>query len=273
MPLYSRCCCTTETLPACTPRTHCRIAPPSRGPTVATQCRPILATEGHDHKAPIRTSFDQRFSRNAGLLRNLSSYYHKDAPGLHLVRTAQGLLHAGKGLVTLSPYHSDRQLLSPLALAALLTVLVCGSESSATLCGENAHMIFYAAPALRPRMLITVDEAGDLVPVSVRVGTAVDTVAQAGKPKAITGALLRELKPPLVFFYCVRCCACWHRCRHRRASRQAQGDHRCELKRPSVFCFVCVAVRAGTAVDTVVQAGKPTAVTVALTVCPYLFFP
>ena len=122
------------------------------------------------------------------MLRNLSSYYHKDAPGLHLVRVAQGLLHAGKGLVTLSPYHSDRQLLSPLSLASLLTLLFAGSETSATLCGPHASMLFYIAPALRPRMLMTLDEAGDMMPVSVRVGTAVDTVAQAGKPKAITGA-------------------------------------------------------------------------------------
>lgn len=49
-------------------------------------------------------------------------------------------------------------------------------------------MAFYVAPALRPRMLLTVDEDGSVVPVSVRVGAAVDTVAQAGKPKAITGA-------------------------------------------------------------------------------------
>ena len=49
-------------------------------------------------------------------------------------------------------------------------------------------MAFYVAPALRPRMLLTVDEIGSVVPVSVRVGAAVDTVAQAGKPKAITGA-------------------------------------------------------------------------------------
>jgi 26S proteasome regulatory subunit N1 len=122
------------------------------------------------------------------MLRNLSSYYQKDAPGLHLVRVAQGLLHLGKGLCTINPYHSDRQLLSAVSLASLLTVLYCGSETSTILCGSHAFMIFYLAPAIRPRMLMTVDEAGDILPVSVRVGTAVDTVAQAGKPKAITGA-------------------------------------------------------------------------------------
>ena len=66
---------------------------------------------------------------------------------------------------------------------------MCGFETSATLCGPHAYMLFYLAPALRPRVLMTLDEAGDLLPVSVRVGQAVDTVAQAGKPKAITGTL------------------------------------------------------------------------------------
>lgn len=126
----------------------------------------------------------------AGMLRNLSSYYYKDAAGLHLVRVAQGLLHMGKGLTTLSPYHSDRSLLSPRSLAALLTLLHCGTDPAATLCGKPAYMLYYICPAVRPRMLLTVDESGDVVPVSVRVGTAVDTVAQAGQPKSITGALL-----------------------------------------------------------------------------------
>ena len=128
----------------------------------------------------------------AGMLRNLSSYYYKDAPGLHLVRVAQGLLHMGKGLTTLSPYHSDRSLLSPRSLAGLLTLLHCGTDPVATLCGKPAFMLYYICPAVRPRMLLTVDEAGDVVPVSVRVGTAVDTVAQAGQPKSITGAASRR---------------------------------------------------------------------------------
>ncbi|CAN1230226.1 26S proteasome non-ATPase regulatory subunit 2 homolog A [Linum perenne] len=52
-------------------------------------------------------------ARIAGMLRNLSSYYYKDATLLFCVRLAQGLVHLGKGLLTLNPYHSDRFLLSP----------------------------------------------------------------------------------------------------------------------------------------------------------------
>ena len=83
-------------------------------------------------------------ARIAGMLRNLSSYYYKDANLLFCVifnlymwievrlfsmgicktlinfllpvfqvRIAQGLVHLGKGLLTLNPFHSDRFLLSP----------------------------------------------------------------------------------------------------------------------------------------------------------------
>lgn len=51
-------------------------------------------------------------ARLAGMLRNLSSYYYKEPVMLFLVRTAQGLVHMGKGLLSITPYHTDKQLLS-----------------------------------------------------------------------------------------------------------------------------------------------------------------
>ena len=64
---------------------------------------------------------------------------------------------------------------------------MCGFETSATLCGPHAYMLFYLAPALRPRVLMTLDEAW--------------------RPAAGVGA-------------------CGAGCRHRRAGGQAQGHHR-----------------------------------------------
>ena len=51
-------------------------------------------------------------ARLAGLLRGLSSYYYKEPAMLFLVRVAQGLVHLGKGLLGLSPHHTDGQLLN-----------------------------------------------------------------------------------------------------------------------------------------------------------------
>ncbi|KAF0763186.1 hypothetical protein AaE_003218 [Aphanomyces astaci] len=53
---------------------------------------------------------------------------------------------------------------------------------------DNSHYFLYCiVTAMQPRMLITVDEQGNPLPVSVRVGQAVEVVGQAGRPKSITG--------------------------------------------------------------------------------------
>lgn len=62
-------------------------------------------------------------SRIAGTLRGLATYFYKEPNHLFLVRIAQGLIYLGKGTLTLSPYHSDRYLLSSVAMTGLLTVM------------------------------------------------------------------------------------------------------------------------------------------------------
>ena len=51
-------------------------------------------------------------ARLAGMLRGLGSYFHKEPGMLFLVRVSQGLVHLGKGLLGLSPHHTDGQLLN-----------------------------------------------------------------------------------------------------------------------------------------------------------------
>jgi len=58
------------------------------------------------------------------MLRQLAQYHAKDSNALFMVRLAQGLTHMGKGTLTLQPYHSDRQLMNPVAVAGLLCTLV-----------------------------------------------------------------------------------------------------------------------------------------------------
>jgi hypothetical protein len=62
-------------------------------------------------------------SRIALLLRQLSAYYSKEANQLFIVRIAQGLLHLGKGTLTLNPFHAHNLLVSHTAVAGLLVVL------------------------------------------------------------------------------------------------------------------------------------------------------
>ncbi|KAK8964285.1 26S proteasome non-ATPase regulatory subunit 2 1A [Platanthera guangdongensis] len=126
-------------------------------------------------------------ARIAGMLRNLSSYYYKEAGHLFCVRIAQGLVHLGKGLLTLSPYHSDRFLLSPTALAGLVTVLHACLDMKTIILGKYHYLLYILSLAMHPRMLMTVDENLKPLSVTVRVGQAVDVVGQAGRPKTITG--------------------------------------------------------------------------------------
>ncbi|KVH88226.1 26S proteasome regulatory complex, non-ATPase subcomplex, Rpn1 subunit [Cynara cardunculus var. scolymus] len=126
-------------------------------------------------------------ARIAGMLRNLSSYYYKEASLLFCVRIAQGFVHMGKGLLTLAPYHSERFLLSPTALAGLVVLLHACLDMKAIILGKYHYVLYFVVLAMQPRMLLTVDENLKPLSVAVRVGQAVDVVGQAGRPKTITG--------------------------------------------------------------------------------------
>lgn len=126
-------------------------------------------------------------SRVAGLLRQLSEFYSKEAGHVFCVRIAQGLLHMGKGLIGINPFHSDRLLLNGPALGGVLVLLHSCLDLKNTILDKSHYLLYYLTCAMNPRMLITVNEDMSLRPVTVRVGQAVETVGQAGKPKRITG--------------------------------------------------------------------------------------
>jgi len=126
-------------------------------------------------------------SRVAGLLRGLSEFYAKDASNLFIVRIAQGLNAASKGLISLAPFHSDRLLLNSAGIAGLLAVLHAMIDIKGTILDKYHFILFYLSAATNPRYLSTVDTDLQPVSISVRVGLAVETVGQAGRPKTITG--------------------------------------------------------------------------------------
>ena len=126
-------------------------------------------------------------ARLAQLLRQLASYYHRDADSLFMVRIAQGLLHMGKGTMTLNPFHTDRQVLSRVSAAGLLTVLVSMIDAKQFVLAEHHYLLYFLITAMYPRFLVTLDEDLKPLTVNVRVGQAVDIVGQAGRPKTITG--------------------------------------------------------------------------------------
>lgn len=123
-------------------------------------------------------------ARLAQLFRQLASY-HSDANALFTTRISQGLVHLGKGTLTLNPFNTEGKILSKVTLASLLTISIAFLDPKFAI--DNHAFLFFLNSAAKPRMLITVDEELNEIPVTVRVGKAVDIVGQAGKPKTITG--------------------------------------------------------------------------------------
>ncbi|OIR58262.1 MAG: 26S proteasome regulatory subunit N1, RPN1/PSMD2 [Amphiamblys sp. WSBS2006] len=120
-------------------------------------------------------------------LRHLATYYQRDSDCMFVVRLAQGLLHCGKGVFSLSPVHFNRKIVSSVSLAGLLTVLLSFTDAKRTI-EERSYMLLFFVLSLRPKFLVTIDsKSGASVPVTVRVGQPVDSVGQVGKPRRITG--------------------------------------------------------------------------------------
>lgn len=67
------------------------------------------------------------------------------------------------------------------------------SDPCPTVILDKSHwMLYFIVMAMYPRFLITLDEDGNSLSTSVRVGQAVDVVGQAGKPRAISGFQTHE---------------------------------------------------------------------------------
>ncbi|KAI0777768.1 26S proteasome regulatory complex non-ATPase subcomplex Rpn1 subunit [Trametes elegans] len=126
-------------------------------------------------------------ARLAQMLRQLAGYYYKEPDCLFMVRIAQGLVHMGKGTLTINPFFNDRTIMSRTAVAGLLATLTAFTETKGFILDKYHWMLYFLVPSMYPRFLITLDEELNNLPVSVRVGQAVDVVGQAGKPRTISG--------------------------------------------------------------------------------------
>ncbi|KAJ7910625.1 armadillo-type protein [Mycena leptocephala] len=126
-------------------------------------------------------------ARLAQMLRQLAGYYYKEPDCLFMVRVAQGLVHMGKGTIGLNPFFADRSIMSRPAMAGLLATLTAFTDAKHFILDKYHWMMYFLVTAMYPRFLITVDEELNSMPVTVRVGQALDVVGQAGKPRTISG--------------------------------------------------------------------------------------
>ena len=98
----------------------------------------ILSKHSHDHDSQVAISAifamglvgaGTNNARLAQMLRQLAAYYNKDPDCLFMVRIAQGLLHMGKGTLTINPFVMNRSLLSPVALSGLFVTLTAFTDA------------------------------------------------------------------------------------------------------------------------------------------------
>ena len=80
-----------------------------------------------------------------------------------------------------------RLLLSEAGLAGILTVLHACIDIKGTILDRFHYLLFFLSASMNQRYLNTVDVDLNPLSVTVRVGQAVETVGQAGRPKTITG--------------------------------------------------------------------------------------
>jgi 26S proteasome regulatory subunit N1 len=104
-----------------------------------------------------------------------------------------------------------RFLLDGPGIGGILAVLHAFLDIKGTILDKLHYLLFFLTPAMNPRYLCLVDAAdGKLVKGSVRVGMAVETVGQAGRPKTISGFQVTIANHPV----CICCywqwiCVCW----------------------------------------------------------------
>lgn len=126
-------------------------------------------------------------ARLSQMLRGLAGYYAKEPNCLFMVRIAQGLVHMGKGTIGINPFYNDRTIMSPPAVAGLLSLLVSFTDAKSFVLGNSHWMMYWLVTAMYPQFLITVDEQLQEQAITVRVGQAVNTVGLAGQRMGISG--------------------------------------------------------------------------------------
>ncbi|XP_050460857.1 26S proteasome non-ATPase regulatory subunit 2-like [Cataglyphis hispanica] len=156
----------------------------------------VLNKYSHDHDSDVALNAifalglvgaGTNNARLATMLRQLAAYHAKNPSHLFLVRISQGLVHLGKGTLSLSPLRYASKVLDYTALAGLMVVLVACLDCRNLILSQSHYLMYCLAVAMEPRWLVTVDENLKNLPVSVRVGQNVDVVGKAGNPKSIVG--------------------------------------------------------------------------------------
>jgi len=142
-------------------------------------------------------------ARMATNLRQIAAYYSEDQTILQVVRIAQGMLHMGKGLLTINPINSNNLLVNNVGLAGILITILSFTEVNTLFLDKHQYLCYTLCLAMNPRMLMLVDSNLEPKNIQVYVGQSVDTVGQVGNPRTITG--FQTHNSPVILAYGERC--------------------------------------------------------------------
>ena len=126
-------------------------------------------------------------SRVAGLLRNLAAFYSEETNPLVIIRISQGLLHLGKGLLTLNPLTSHQLLLNNVGIGGILVSLFAFTEVEGLILSKHQSLLYMLSLTMQPRFIMAIDETLEPKSIQVMIGHSVDIVGQTGNPRPITG--------------------------------------------------------------------------------------
>lgn len=83
--------------------------------------------------------------------------------------------------------------MSQSSVAGVLVILHACLDIQGTLLDKFHYLLYFLVPAMNPRFMVSLDKDLRICPATARVGQAVETVGQAGRPRTITGFQVRPL--------------------------------------------------------------------------------
>jgi 26S proteasome regulatory subunit N1 len=100
-----------------------------------------------------------------------------------------------------------RLLMNGPAMAGILTVFHACLDLKQTVLDKYHYLLYYLSVAMNPRYLYLVDNELNPVRGTVRVGLAVETVGQPGRPKTITGFQVSDRHLSISFSFSFSYCS------------------------------------------------------------------
>ncbi|KAI5181406.1 26S proteasome regulatory subunit N1 [Nematocida sp. AWRm80] len=128
-------------------------------------------------------------SRVQAALEQMGTFCGKGAPGSAL-KLAEGLVRLGKGTMKLSMHTSG--IPSPKSIAGILGYVFSLLDAGMGILDRYYFVLMLISPAIAPKHLVTVNEAGTPIRSNVRVGTRIDVSGVAGRPKQLSGTQMHE---------------------------------------------------------------------------------